>query len=174
MNVGCEWRRRRSRVVEYLSNVQLSFCRRYNEPQRLEMRNSTSNIAHTKNEPILKESKASPLMSFLGSMKSGTKVFQHFLSKSNLTQIMDDGSYTILIPTDNAFQRWHPIDWGFYPFSVQEFTESVLRNHFLPTQKPLRMNDVKNMDQMAVRTMGGETVLFRGQRKYKPKTAYRK
>ncbi|XP_013104316.1 uncharacterized protein LOC106084900 [Stomoxys calcitrans] len=144
-------------------NIQEGSNIRYNEPQRLEMRNSTGNIAHTKNEPILKESKASPLMSFLGSMKSGTKVFQHFLSKSNLTQIMDDGSYTILIPTDNAFQRWHPIDWGFYPFSVQEFTESVLRNHFLPTQKPLRMNELKNMDQMAVRTMGGESVLFRGQ-----------
>ncbi|XP_075153455.1 uncharacterized protein LOC142227028 [Haematobia irritans] len=144
-------------------NIQEGSNIRYNEPQRLEMRNSSSNIAHTKNEPILKESKASPLMSFLGSMKSGTKVFQHFLSKSNLTQIMDDGSYTILIPTDNAFQRWHPIDWGFYPFSVQEFTESVLRNHFLPTQKPLRMNELKNMDQMTVRTMGGESVLFRGQ-----------
>ncbi|KAI8115001.1 hypothetical protein CVS40_12735 [Lucilia cuprina] len=144
-------------------NIQEGSNSRYNEPQRLEMRNSTSNIAHTKNEPILKESKASPLMSFLGSMKSGTKVFQHFLSKSNLTQIMDDGSYTILIPTDNAFQRWHPIDWGFYPFSVQDFTESVLRNHFLPTQKPLRMSDVKNMDQMVVRTMGGENVIFRGQ-----------
>uniref|UniRef100_T1PD03 Fasciclin n=1 Tax=Musca domestica TaxID=7370 RepID=T1PD03_MUSDO len=144
-------------------NIQEGSSSRYNEPQRLEMRNSTGNIAHTKNEPILKESKASPLMSFLGSMKSGTKVFQHFLSKSNLTQIMDDGSFTILIPTDNAFQRWHPIDWGFYPFSVQEFTESVLRNHFLPMQKPLRMADVKNMDQMAVRTMGGESVVFRGQ-----------
>ncbi|XP_054742725.1 uncharacterized protein LOC129247577 isoform X1 [Anastrepha obliqua] len=133
---------------------------RYNEPQRLEMRNTTT--AHTKIEPILKESKSSPLMSFLNSMKSGTKVFQHFLSKSNLTQIMDDGSYTILIPSDNAFQRWHPIDWGFYPFSVHEFTESVLRNHFLPTQRPLRMAEVKNIDQMTVRTLGGENVVFRG------------
>ncbi|XP_020717808.1 uncharacterized protein LOC101451233 [Ceratitis capitata] len=133
---------------------------RYNEPQRLEMRNITT--THTKIEPILKESKSSPLMSFLNSMKSGTKVFQHFLSKSNLTQIMDDGTYTILIPSDNAFQRWHPIDWGFYPFSVHEFTESVLRNHFLPTQHPLRMAEVKNADKMVVRTMGGENVVFRG------------
>uniref|UniRef100_A0A1A9VH77 FAS1 domain-containing protein n=1 Tax=Glossina austeni TaxID=7395 RepID=A0A1A9VH77_GLOAU len=145
-------------------NIQEGSNSRYNEPQHLEIRNTTSNFAaHTKIEPILKESKASPLMSFLGSMKTGTKVFQHFLSKSNLTQIMDDGSFTVLIPTDNAFQRWHPIDWGFYPFSVQEFTESVLRNHFLPTQKPLRLNDIKNTDQLLVRTMGGETVIFRGQ-----------
>ncbi|XP_037957163.1 uncharacterized protein LOC119687063 [Teleopsis dalmanni] len=134
---------------------------RYNEPQRLEMRNATN--THTKNEPILKESKASPLMLFLSNMKSGTKVFQHFLSKSNLTQVMDDGPYTVLIPADNAFQRWHPIDWGFYPFSVQEFTEGVLRNHFLPMQRPLRMSEVKNVDQMVVRTMGGENVIFRGQ-----------
>ncbi|XP_049303333.1 uncharacterized protein LOC105222049 isoform X1 [Bactrocera dorsalis] len=140
-------------------NIQESNSR-YNEPQRLEMRNTTT--THAKIEPILKESKSSPLMSFLNSMKSGTKVFQHFLSKSNLTQIMDDGSYTILIPSDNAFQRWHPIDWGFYPFSVHEFTESVLRNHFLPTQHPLRMAEVKNADQMVVRTMGGENVVFRG------------
>ncbi|XP_014103311.3 uncharacterized protein [Bactrocera oleae] len=140
-------------------NIQESNSR-YNEPQRLEMRNTTT--THAKIEPILKESKSSPLMSFLNSMKSGTKVFQHFLSKSNLTQIMDDGSYTILIPSDNAFQRWHPIDWGFYPFSVHEFTESVLRNHFLPTQHPLRMAEVKNTDQMLVRTMGGENVVFRG------------
>ncbi|XP_055916898.1 uncharacterized protein LOC129949455 [Eupeodes corollae] len=130
---------------------------RYNEPQRLESRNAT-----TKNEPVPKESKSSPLMSFLISMKTGTKVFQHFLSKSNLTQIMDEGPYTILIPADNAFQRWHPIDWGFYPFSVQEFTESVLRNHFLPTQKPIRMSDVRNVDRMTMRTMGGENVVFRG------------
>ncbi|XP_067623187.1 uncharacterized protein [Eurosta solidaginis] len=140
-------------------NIQESNSR-YNEPQRLEMRNITT--THTKIEPILKESRSSPLMSFLNSMKSGTKVFQHFLSKSNLTQIMDDGTYTILIPSDNAFQRWHPIDWGFYPFSVHEFTESVLRNHFLPTQRPLRMADIKNADQMMVRTMGGENVVFRG------------
>ncbi|XP_018789623.1 PREDICTED: uncharacterized protein LOC108969392 isoform X2 [Bactrocera latifrons] len=140
-------------------NIQESNSR-YNEPQRLEMRNTTT--THAKIEPILKESKSSPLMSFLNSMKSGTKVFQHFLSKSNLTQIMDDGSYTILIPSDNAFQRWHPIDWGFYPFSVHEFTESVLRNHFLPTQHPLRMAEVKSTDQMVVRTMGGENVVFRG------------
>ncbi|XP_036341598.1 uncharacterized protein LOC118750952, partial [Rhagoletis pomonella] len=143
-------------------NIQESNSR-YNEPQRLEMRNATS--MHTKIEPILKESKSSPLMSFLNSMKSGTKVFQHFLSKSNLTHIMDDGSYTVLIPSDNAFQRWHPIDWGFYPFSVQEFTESVLRNHFLPTQRPLRMAEVKNIDQLVIRTMGGESVVFRGHRK---------
>ncbi|EDW77272.1 uncharacterized protein Dwil_GK18175 [Drosophila willistoni] len=138
---------------------------RYNDPQPLEQPNITNAAAaHAKVEPIIKETKPSPLMSFLSNMKTGTKVFQHFLSKSNLTRIMDaDNAYTVLIPSDNAFQRWHPIDWGFYPFSVPEFTESVLRNHFLPMQRPLRMSDVKNMDQMVVHTMGGENVVFHGQ-----------
>lgn len=125
----------------------------------------TSLTAHTKAEPILKEMKSSPLMSFLSSMKTGTKVFQHFLSKSNLTHVMDEGGFTILIPTDNAFQRWHPIDWGFYPFSVQEFTESVLRNHFLDTEKPLRLSDISKSEQIVVRTLGGENVVFRSKRK---------
>jgi len=120
-------------------------------------------------EPVIKESKASPLMSFLANMKTGTKVFQHFLSKSNLTRIMDDNAYTVLIPSDNAFQRWHPIDWGFYPFSVPEFTESVLRNHFLPMQRPLRLAfDSLIMDEVVVTTMGGEDVVFHGQRKWLP------
>ncbi|KAH8281613.1 hypothetical protein KR054_001771 [Drosophila jambulina] len=134
---------------------------RYNDPQPLEQPNITN--AHAKVEPIIKESKASPLMSFLANMKTGTKVFQHFLSKSNLTRIMDDNAYTVLIPSDNAFQRWHPIDWGFYPFSVPEFTESVLRNHFLPMQRPLRLSDVRNVDELVVHTMGGEDVVFHGQ-----------
>ena len=79
-----------------------------------------------------------------------------------------DSAYTILIPSDTAFQRWHPIDWGFYPFSVHEFTESVLRNHFLRLRQPLKMNDVKNMQsEQKYKTLGGEIVAFKGQRKLK-------
>lgn len=59
--------------------------RRYNEPQRLEMKNVT------KEEQLQprKEPKSSPLLTFLAGMKSGTKVFQHFLTKSNLTQVLE-------------------------------------------------------------------------------------
>ncbi|XP_055376578.1 uncharacterized protein LOC129608849 [Condylostylus longicornis] len=155
----------------------------YNEPQRLEMKNTT-----TKNDVATNKdsTKSSPLMAFLSSMKSGTKVFQHFLLKSNLTQVMDNNRFTILIPADSAFQRWHPIDWGFYPFSVQEFTENILRNHFIPSSavtptipmkiltsreigsetepilhNPLKMSDIKNNDKILLKTLGGETVVFR-------------
>uniref|UniRef100_A0A1B0CV68 Putative rap1-gtpase-activating protein rap1gap n=1 Tax=Lutzomyia longipalpis TaxID=7200 RepID=A0A1B0CV68_LUTLO len=130
---------------------------RYNEPQRLEMKNTTKHEAM-----VAKDSKISSLMNFLSGMKTGTKVFQHFLSKSNLSYYLNDVHYVVLIPTDNAFQRWHPIDWGFYPFSVHEFTESVLRNHFIQLKTPLRMEDIKRLsEERKFKTLGGETVVFR-------------
>jgi hypothetical protein len=43
----------------------------------------------TKSDAITKESKSGHLMNFLQGMKSGTKAFQHFLTKSNLSQIME-------------------------------------------------------------------------------------
>lgn len=131
---------------------------RYNEPQRLEMKNATKELAANKENRIGQQ-----LMNFLASMKSGTKVFQHFLSNSNLSQLLDDASYMVLIPSDTAFQRWHPIDWGFYPFSVQEFTESVLRNHFIRVSLPLRMADLRGMSEdQKFKTLGGEYVVLRG------------
>lgn len=130
---------------------------RYNEPQRLEMKNATKELAAIKENRI-----GQHLMNFLASMKSGTKVFQHFLSSSNLSQLMDDSSYMVLIPSDTAFQRWHPIDWGFYPFSVQEFTESVLRNHFVRVRQPLRMADLRTMSgEQKFKTLGGEYVVLK-------------
>lgn len=131
---------------------------RYNEPQRLEMKNATKELAAIKENRI-----GQHLMNFLASMKSGAKVFQHFLSNSNLSQLLDDSSYMVLIPSDTAFQRWHPIDWGFYPFSVQEFTESVLRNHFIRIRHPLRMADLRTMStEQRFKTLGGEYVVLKG------------
>lgn len=81
--------------------------------------------------------------------------------------VIPEKAYTILIPVDSAFQRWHPIDWGFYPFSVSEFTESVLRNHFLQLKAPIRMQDIKRATEISkVKTMGGELVSFRSYRNY--------
>ena len=80
--------------------------------------------------------------------------------------IFSDTSYTVLIPSDNAFQRWHPIDWGFYPFSVPEFTERILKNHFIPLFAPIRMADIRNIDgEQSFKTYGGETVVFKNTRK---------
>lgn len=75
-----------------------------------------------------------------------------------------DKEYTVLIPTDGAFQRWHPIDWGFYPFSVPEFTESVIVNHFIPGN--LRQEDIQ--DGQKATTLGGREVIFTKNRKFFP------
>lgn len=68
----------------------------------------------------------------------------------------------MFVPTDHAFQRWHPIDWGFYPFSVPEFTESIIINHFVKGR--LKQDDIKN--GLVAKTLGGREVIFRKTRTY--------
>lgn len=70
--------------------------------------------------------------------------------------------YTVFVPTDHAFQRWHPIDWGFYPFSVPEFTESVITNHFMRGR--LKQDNIK--DGQIVKTLGGKEIIFKKSREY--------
>ncbi|KAI5702426.1 hypothetical protein M8J76_001167 [Diaphorina citri] len=66
-------------------------------------------------------------------------------------------SYTVFIPTDNAFQEWHPIDYGFYPFSVPEFTENVLTNHFI--RGNVRQDLIT--DGQVLKTLGGLDLMFK-------------
>ncbi len=67
-----------------------------------------------------------------------------------------DTKYTALIPMDNAFQSWYPIDWGFNPFDVKSFSRKTILDHFL----------VGEVDQETVangaefKTVGGRTVRF--------------
>lgn len=82
--------------------------------------------------------------------------------KFSKTKMFPDQEYTVFVPTDHAFQRWHPIDWGFYPFSVPEFTESVIENHFV--QGRLKQDTIK--DGQVVRTLGGRDILFKRTRRY--------
>ncbi|CAH1108997.1 unnamed protein product [Psylliodes chrysocephalus] len=98
------------------------------------------------------------IMEVLSFLKSGVRVFQHFLSRSNVSNLLLQGEeYTVFIPTDHAFQRWHPIDWGFYPFSVPEFTENVIVNHFVKGR--LKQDLIKDGD--TVKTLGGKEIIFR-------------
>ena len=39
--------------------------------------------------------------------------------------------YTALVPTDDAFREWYPVDWGFNPFAVQTFVNETITNHIL-------------------------------------------
>jgi hypothetical protein len=58
---------------------------------------------------------------------------------------------------DRAFQSWHPIDWGFYPFSVPEFTAEIIRSHFL--HGALKLDQIQ--DQLEVKTLTNRTVVFK-------------
>lgn len=71
-------------------------------------------------------------------------------------------NYIILIPSDNAFQRWHPIDWGFYPFSVPEFTENIMRNHVIQQKQPFNLKAIEK--EQKLKTLGGDYVVFRNER----------
>ncbi|KAJ8960998.1 hypothetical protein NQ318_020302 [Aromia moschata] len=98
------------------------------------------------------------IMEVLSFLKSGVRVFQHFLSRSNVSKLLkEDDEYTVFVPTDHAFQRWHPIDWGFYPFSVPEFTESIIVNHFVKGR--LKQETLK--DGQVVTTLGGKEIVFK-------------
>ncbi|CAG9799046.1 unnamed protein product [Chironomus riparius] len=129
----------------------------YNEPQKLVQKDVN------KSDATSKGNKVGLLQNYLSTMKSGTKVFQHFLSTSNLSQILEDTSvsYIILVPSDSAFQRWHPIDWGFYPFSVPEFTEDIMRNHVIPQKQQFNLKLIDKEHKM--KTLGGEIVVFNNQ-----------
>ncbi|XP_044743153.1 transforming growth factor-beta-induced protein ig-h3 [Chrysoperla carnea] len=117
--------------------------------------NSSALIQQTKNTNNTKF--IDNIYQVLSFFKEGVRVFQHFLSKSNVSKVLKDGQeYTVLVPCDSAFQRWHPIDWGFYPFSVPEFTEDVIRNHFIIGN--IRQNSIKGEEE--VKTLGGRILKF--------------
>lgn len=94
----------------------------------------------------------------LSFLQSGVRVFQHLLARSNVTRLLSQAeSYTVFIPTDNAFQKWHPIDYGFYPFAVPEFTENVLTNHFI--RGNVRQELIT--DGQVLKTLGGLDLTFK-------------
>lgn len=64
-----------------------TFCS-YNEPQKLEWKNATKEEVL----PSKYELKQNALVTFLMNMKTGTKVFQHFLMKTNLSHLVDGES----------------------------------------------------------------------------------
>ena len=71
------------------------------------------------------------LQSQLGYFRGGPGL-NYFLTYANFTglesELNSKKSYTLLAPTDQAFQSWHPIDWGFNPFLVEEFLDDLMKN----------------------------------------------
>lgn len=66
------------------------------------------------------------------------------------------GRYTALVPNDSAFYKYYPIDWGFNPFLVDNFTKDVILNHFL--RGNVALEDLPSLAEMT--TLGGSTIKF--------------
>lgn len=55
---------------------------------------------------------------------------------------------------------------------MPEFTESVLRNHIIPTKNPMKLAELKEMNgDQKLKALGGETIILRGKRKKKTSKA---
>ncbi|KAG5666341.1 hypothetical protein PVAND_014376 [Polypedilum vanderplanki] len=156
------------KIDGYLDGIKSNFTKRnvqdhnsYNEQEKLIKKDvNKSDLLDEKTN----KNKYGVLQNYLSTIKSGTKVFQHFLKTSNLSTIFEDATdnFIILVPNDMAFQRWHPIDWGFFPFSVPEFTEDIMRNHIiLLKQQPFSPNSVEK--EVKLKALGGEFVTFKVQ-----------
>ena len=62
----------------------------------------------------------------------GAAYFLEFARQSGLNDRLNSlVKYTVLVPTDNAFREWFPVDWGFNPFHVAQFVDEVMANHIL-------------------------------------------
>jgi len=67
---------------------------------------------------------------------------------------------TLLAPLDEAFQTWHPIDWGFNPFAVESFLAELMENLVVSEAIDITENDEKLTGQV-FKTLGGQTVQLR-------------
>lgn len=85
-------------------------------------------------------------------------IFSIFSSYLLSLLVDDSNNFIVFIPADSAFQRWQPLDWGFFPFSVPDFTENILKNHIVFHKKSV---DYKVRSEQRFETIGGESVAIR-------------
>ena len=89
----------------------------YNEPQKLEWKNATKEEVL----PSKYELKQNALVTFLMNMKTGTKVFQHFLMKTNLSHLVDgtNSLSKFLVMKLTFLWKFHEINF-FYSFFFKQ------------------------------------------------------
>ena len=62
--------------------------------------------------------------------------------------------FTIFVPISEAFRNWQPIDWGFDPFSVDDFTKSLFLNHIV-----LGLYDFQNVQNLMLTNVKNNSIL---------------
>ncbi|XP_064122433.1 LOW QUALITY PROTEIN: uncharacterized protein LOC135226650 [Macrobrachium nipponense] len=101
------------------------------------------------------------LASFLDSLRTtrahtGAEFLHHFLASNITDKFRDAGRYTALVPYDSAFYQYYPIDWGFNPFLVANFTRDVVLNHFI--RGNVALEDLPSLAELT--TLGGRVIKF--------------
>ena len=106
------------------------------------------------------------LKSQLGYFRGGPGL-NYFLTYANATdletKLNSKKSYTLLAPVDQAFQSWHPIDWGFNPFLVNDFLEDLMQNLIIED-----FVTIEEDSETLYKTLGGKDIriLTRGENIY--------
>ncbi|KAK8723814.1 hypothetical protein OTU49_011556 [Cherax quadricarinatus] len=101
------------------------------------------------------------LASFLQSLEAnaaytGSEFLHHFKDANITSRFRDTGRYTALVPYDSAFYGYYPIDWGFNPFLVENFTRELMVNHFV--RGNIALEDLPSLAELP--TLGGRVIKF--------------
>ncbi|XP_076069345.1 uncharacterized protein LOC143041402 [Oratosquilla oratoria] len=95
------------------------------------------------------------LMETLESRKGINNEFVNHYREAGLDGVFaKDQEYTALVPTDEAFYTHYPYDWGFNPFNLNNFTQDVILNHFIPGRVVLE--DLPDGEVLS--TLGGRLI----------------
>jgi len=97
----------------------------------------------------------------------GLTYFLSYANTTGLDQLLSPKqAYTVFAPVDEAFQNWHPIDWGFNPFDVFTFLNETLTNHVVEgvvVQPDSDETTLMTLGDLAVRmTVRGENTYANG------------
>nr|XP_045618441.1 uncharacterized protein LOC123770523 isoform X2 [Procambarus clarkii] len=87
---------------------------------------------------------------------TGSEFLHHFLDANITSRFRDTGRYTALVPYDSAFYGYYPIDWGFNPFLVENFTRELMTNHFI--RGNIVLEDLPSLAELP--TLGGRVIKF--------------
>ncbi|XP_071442876.1 uncharacterized protein [Hetaerina americana] len=84
--------------------------------------------------------------------------FRQLLAQANISKYLCPGeSYTVIVPPNEAFRSWDPIDYGFRPFAVADFISVVIRNHFV--RGIINVTALRDGDRLE--TLDGGYLVFR-------------
>ncbi|KAF2360200.1 FAS1 domain [Trinorchestia longiramus] len=84
----------------------------------------------------------------------GNEFLHHLVESGVAEELKRPQQFTAIIPTDEAFYAFYPIDWGFNPFLVESFLNRTLREHLV--EGDVALEEVP--DGGVLTTLAGNTI----------------